>query len=79
MILAQYPEPIIQLFREVQNHPDLQMQVNLLQPPEFEIKFAYICAHLNIALNDTYTEEDICKICDIAIERLKAKRIQIIH
>ena len=79
MILAQYPEPIIQLFREVRNHEDLQIAIDLIQPPEFELKFAQICAYVNIALNDIYTEEDLCKIADMAIERLKARRTPIIH
>ncbi len=69
-----FGENKIALGREVGNHPEL---LNLLAKhpvDEFEIMLAEIAAYCHIGLNDTYSPDDIEKLCGILVERLTSKR-----
>lgn len=75
-----YFPPVIQaLQEEIQQHPDLL--VNMLQLPKgaaIEEKLGEVAAYCEIALDGYYGEDDILKLCDILVARLKKKRGELV-
>ena len=69
-----FPEEFIQLNIELQYHPDLCAIVAGYSEKEFEVRLARIAAFCKIALDDTYTEEDLRKIADLCIQWLRRRR-----
>ena len=64
----------IALGREVNHHPDLVALLQKHNQAEFEIILAEIAAYCEVVLDDTYTQEDIDKLCDILWDKLRKKR-----
>lgn len=76
--LVFYSESRIQLAKEIQFHPDLLQALAESDANDFETKLAVIAAHVNIVLDDEYTQKDIDHICDLCWNRLRERRKEII-
>ena len=73
-----FPQSIIELQEEVQSHN--QLLINLLQLPKdspIELKIGEIAAYCDVVLDGYYGEEEIDKLCDILVQKLKQKRGQL--
>ena len=73
-----FPESYIALSREIPNHPQLCELLAKHPPQEFEIRLAEVAAYCEVVLDGTYTQEDLEKLCDILVRKLKAKNSSII-
>lgn len=69
-----FPEELIELNNEIQYHPKLSILLSNHEGKDWLVKFVEICSYCKVALDDTYTEEDIRKIAIICLERLKRYR-----
>ena len=80
--LVFFPEAFIQLNREICEHPELcerlMAQGDIDQELQFAKMIAVTAAYVNVALDDTYTQDDLIKIADICIDRLKRRRMAIL-
>jgi hypothetical protein len=75
VIIEHFPIEIIELNKEVGNHPVL-MDLLAEQPMhEFEIRLGVIAAYCEVILDGAYTREDILKLCDILTTKLKMKNV----
>lgn len=63
----------LDLSREIGNHPELMQRLSKHPPQEKEIRLAEIALYCDVVLDDTYTGEDIDKLCRILYVRLKEK------
>ena len=71
------PKSLLLLRQEVlEHHKDLFEQVCNM---EYEEGLGTIAAHVNVVLDDFYTEEDIEKLHYLLLDRLQAKRTIIVH
>lgn len=66
-----FPEELIALKKEIQNHPDLLIQ--LYGVATFDEMLGTVAAYCEIVLDGAYTAEDILKIMDICVRKLKEK------
>lgn len=74
-----FPPIIIELQAEIQQHPDLL--VNMLQLPKdspIELKMAEVATYCDMVLNGIYTEDDILKLAGIMINKMKSKRGELV-
>lgn len=76
--IVQFSEALIELNREVANHPELVELLARQESPEMEVRLAEIAAYCEIVLDGFYDQHDIAKIADECIRRLKSKRVGII-
>jgi len=72
--LEYFPEVFIELNKEIQQHDELQTLLLNNQNNDMLIKFAQVAAYCKVALDDTYTDQDLQKIAEILIDKLRAKR-----
>lgn len=71
------PKSLLLLRQEVlEHHKDLFEQVCNM---EYEEGLGTIAAHVNVVLDDFYTEKDIEKLHYLLLDRLQAKRTIIVH
>lgn len=73
-----FPESRIRLSREVPHHSDLLEKIAKLKQDEFEIILAQIATYCDVALDGTYTQEDLNKLCDVLYKKLIEKRTGIL-
>lgn len=78
--IVQFPEERIQLMLEVREHPQLMELLQELHVPyeDFGSRIACVAAYCNVMMDGAYTEQDLNKLCDILILKLKDKRKAII-
>jgi hypothetical protein len=60
-----YPEPILQLQKELIHHPVLQQDLARHPAHEWEIRLAQIALYCEVLLDGDYTEENLVKLCEI--------------
>jgi hypothetical protein len=77
--IEMFPEEFIALNAEIQNHPALATILSLQPNQDFHVRVAEIAAYLGIALDDTYSGEDIVKLCGIMCTQLMVKRTIILN
>lgn len=65
---------LIELRKEIENHPELMMILQAQQSPDIYVHIAEIAAYCNVLLDGTYSKEDILEICEVCRKRLKEKR-----
>lgn len=65
---------LIELRKEIENHPELMMILQAQQSPDIYVHIAEIAAYCNVLLDGTYSKEDILAICEECRKRLKNKR-----
>jgi len=73
MYLEYFPESYIALNQELGNHPDLCELLSKHPPQEIEIRIAEIATYCDIVLDGYYTADDLDKLCDILVRKLKDK------
>ena len=73
-----FPESFIALNQEIGNHPELCRLLAKHPPQEMEIRMAEIAAYCDIVLDGYYTPDDLEKLADILVRRLKDKNSIII-
>jgi len=66
-----FPQEYIALKKEVQNHPDLL--IALYTATGFEESIGTIAAYCDVILDGSYSPEDVVKLCDILVMKLKQK------
>lgn len=76
MIHEMFPEEYIRLGRELASglHPKLEPILTKISVEEIDLKLANIAAYCEVMLDDVYTLEDRCKLCDILTKKLIEKR-----
>ncbi len=68
---------MIELQKEINlNHKELAIQLN--EPMEFEEWIARICTYLGIIVDGFYDHDEVIRLLDVLIEKLKEKRMIII-
>lgn len=70
-----FPQPFIDLQRELPHHPILQSMLAQLPAAEWELRLAQIAQYCSIVLDGSYLPEDIEKICSILVKRLVELRV----
>ena len=76
--IVMIPESRLALQRELRNHPSLLEKLQIYHQDDFEGILGEIAAHVNVLLDDYYTQDDIDRICDMLVFRLKQKGMEII-
>lgn len=71
--LAFFPEPLIQLNREIEKHPALIIALQEHPAKEWEVRLAQICQYCGIAINGTFDAEGIAYIAEQCIKRLRMR------
>lgn len=69
-----FEDELINLRRELQNHPDLQVILYAQEVHDIYIHIAEIAAYLGVALNGTFTKKEVLELCDMFTKLLIAKR-----
>ena len=69
-----FPESVIELQKELLNHPTLMERLGKHDMQEVEIKIAEIAAYCDVVLDGDYTNEMLETLCGILVQRLKNKR-----
>ena len=70
--LEYFPEAFIALNKEVIYHPRLMAILAKHPEAEFELKLAEIAAYCFIEVDGEFTQDDLVKLADLCLERLKA-------
>lgn len=70
-----FEEELINLRRELQHHPDLQVILYAQQVHDIYVHIAEIGAYLGVAINGTFTKQEILDLCDMFTKLLVAKRV----
>lgn len=74
-----FPTEIIELQREIQNHPFLIEVLNELEADDWTMRLACIAAYCEIILDGVYNRTEILILCDTLTRRLKEKRVLVIN
>ena len=70
-----YFEPeLIELRKEIANHPDLMTILAVQTNTDIYVHIAEIAAYCEVVLDDWYTPNDLDKLCDILWNKLREKR-----
>ncbi len=69
-----FPEELIQLRIEIDNHPDLLVILAGQADKDVYIQICEIAAYCGIVLDGMYTREDIIGLCKKCLEHLIRKR-----
>lgn len=69
-----FPEELIQLRIEINNHPDLLVILAGQADKDVYIQIAEIAAYCGIVLDGDYTRDDIIGLCKTCLEHLIRKR-----
>ena len=77
-IVEMFPEELVEFNKEVGKHPLLMEALAKLETKDFYTMLAKVAIEVGVVLDDTYTLEDIRKVCDICTERLKRRRTGIV-
>ena len=82
MYHVMFPPAFIALQAEIINHPELQRRLQKHHDTDGELQFAKciaeVAAYVNVALDGIYEEDELIKIADICVQRLRDKRVAII-
>lgn len=78
MYYEYFPDSFIALREEIQHHPDLLTILTVQKEQDFHVHLAEIAAYCSVVLDGLYTHEDQIKLCDILVNKLKAKRVIIV-
>ena len=70
---------LIDLRREIENHPELMMILGVQTNPDIYVHIAEIAAYCQMVLDGTYSKEDILKLCTVMTERLINRRAIIVQ
>lgn len=73
-----FPPELIALREEIENHPDLLVILSVQASSDIYVHIAEIAAYCQIALNGTFSREEIIKICGLCVNELRAKRTIIV-
>lgn len=78
--IVMFPEAIQELSQEITYHPELQEKLQWKENSNLDAtdKIAVIAAYCDVALDGYYTAEDLEKIADICVKRLRQRRTEII-
>ena len=75
-----YFEPeLIELRKEIANHPDLMTILAVQTNTDIYVHIAEIAAYCDMVLDGTYSMEDVLKLCVIMTERLINRRAIIVQ
>lgn len=78
--LSFFPPEIIELNREIANHPDLMEKLYDLGPnSDWLVKLLRVATWCKIAMHGDYNEEDIRKIAIMCTHRLIESRTVMVH
>jgi hypothetical protein len=78
MIHEYFPPALIALNEEVLNHERLKYNLSVQEDQDVYIRIAEVAAYAGVVLDGTYTQEDIIKLADMLVQRLRAMRATII-
>lgn len=68
----------LELQRELEYHPDICTIISAVPASEFELRLAHIAAYCGVMLDDYYSEEEVCNLCEILTKKLYEKRTMIV-
>ena len=70
-----FPHEFLEMQEEIQNHPDLLLNLLQLTPgAEFEEKFAVIATYCDMVLDGLYDNTQLIFLCKEVTMKLKVKR-----
>lgn len=71
MVMVTLPQPFLDLQEELSRHPELVAKLQATGANTFHTAMAELAAELEVALDGSYTPEDLAKLCGILIVRLR--------
>ena len=74
--LEYFPEEFVQLQLEISHHPLLIQRLQKHQQLELEVIFAEVCHYVGLAINGTYTPDQLTKIADSLIWELRQTAVK---
>lgn len=74
-----FEKELIDLRREIANHPDLLVILAGQTNTDIYVHIAEIAAYCDMVLDGTYSMEDVLKLCVIMTERLINRRTIIVQ
>ena len=74
-----FPQEIQDLQEELSHHPALMQQLAAL-PPDADLadKMAEVCAFCGMVLDGVYSEQEVLKLCEIAVGKLRKAREELV-
>lgn len=72
--LAYFGDNILELNKEIQNHPILMQALSAKDISEFEFRIAVVAAHCGLVLDGDYNGNDLEMIAGKCLERLRNRR-----
>lgn len=73
-VFAFFPKEIIELNKEISNHPALQKLLSNQPSNELEIRVAEIAAYCKIGVDAHFSREEFVKLCGMCLNELRKKR-----
>lgn len=73
-----FPEPLIQLRIEIDNHPELMAILAAQVDKDVYIQICEVAAYCGIVLEGIYTRDDIINLCEMCLKKLISKRTLIV-
>lgn len=75
-IFEYFPKPVLALQEEITYHPKLQKLLAQYEGHEAVEKLAEIAAYCGVLLDGYYTFDEQVALCDVLVEKLRAKRTE---
>lgn len=71
-----FPEPVLMLQEEIQQHPQLLTTLCQL-PPNSDLgdKLGEVAAYCEVILDGFYDNDSLLKLCEILLKKMQAKRL----
>jgi hypothetical protein len=69
-----FPQQILDLQKEIQQHPPLVEIISLNQQYNFEVLLGHVAAYVDMVLDGVYTPPEMLRLSEILIGKLQDKR-----
>ena len=75
MIIEMFPEELIELNREVANHPELMHRLANHPPDDIINRIAEIAVYCEVIVDGMYSRQEVLALCDKLTTKLKLKNV----
>ncbi len=76
MNIAMFPQEVLELQVELQQHPDLLVKLCQLPPgSDLSDKIGEIAAYCEVILDGMYDNDSLLRLCGILLKKLQARRL----
>jgi hypothetical protein len=66
------------LAQELTHHPELCEILARVPASEFELRLGHVAAYCGVIVDEYYSEEEVCNLCEILTKKLYEKRTMIV-